>query len=78
MILLTERPKSELTMGLANYVFHNEVGSFSKMQDELTNLDKVNIGIIPLMAGTFNEFEIDSQVIRLLPNTLHCLNKPFI
>ncbi|KEJ82377.1 hypothetical protein OXYTRIMIC_535 [Oxytricha trifallax] len=78
MILLAQRPNSEQTLGLANYIFINEIEAFATLQEELVLLDRKNIGIIPLMGCTFTSFKIDPQVIRLLPNTLQCLNKPFI
>ena len=54
MILLSIRPNSEQTLGLANYVFYNEVEFFSQLPEELQLLDNQNIGIIPLMTGTFS------------------------
>ena len=44
----------------------------------MLKLDRNNIGIIPLMLGTFTSYFIDRQVIKLIPNTLLCLNTPFI
>ncbi|KEJ82837.1 hypothetical protein OXYTRIMIC_444 [Oxytricha trifallax] len=78
MLLLAQRPNTEQALGLSNYIFINEPQCLEKLQEEVFQLDKSNIGIIPLMIGTFQLFKIDSQAVRLLPNTLLCLNKAFI
>lgn len=40
MNLLGERPNSEQTLGLAKYVFYNELELFSKLELELRKLDR--------------------------------------
>jgi hypothetical protein len=78
MVYLTNLPNTDQTLGLAKYVFNNGNEHFANFETELLQLDKANLGIIPLMYHTFNKHEIDLQVVQLLPDTLLILNKPFI
>jgi hypothetical protein len=63
MIYLTNVPNTDQTLGLAKYVFNNQDCQFSEFETELMQLDKANLGIIPLMYHTFNKHNIDLQVI---------------
>jgi len=78
MVYLANLPNIDQTLGLAKYVFHTGNQHFAELEAQLIQLDKANIGIIPLMYDTFNKHNIDLQVIQLLPDTLLILNKPFI
>ena len=65
-------------MGLANLVFNNNNDIFSTLSAEISEIDKINNGIIPMMHSTFIRNKVDYQVMTLLPNTLMILNAPFI
>lgn len=47
--LLSIKPNSAQTLGLANLIFFNNDENFSSLEDDIVKLDKSNAGIIPMM-----------------------------
>ena len=78
ILTLTNKPNPSQVKGLANLVFQNNNESFSKFEEEIINLEKVNKQIITLMRATFTSANIDKEIISYIPCTLLILNSPFI
>jgi hypothetical protein len=78
VVLLIRSPNALQALGLANYIFINEIASFYKQEDLVKKLDSSNGGVLQHMIQTFQYFQVDPQVMKLIPQSFHILNVPFI